>query len=341
MTVGSSSVTLAVDSSSPSYTLAAGNTSGVTVGVLNLHANNEAVTLQKIGLTLTSGSAAQLNSVSIWDGASQVGTVVFTGNNTVASSSSMNVTLPKDTDKQLTVKADLADIGSGQAGTDGALVQLDPNSVEGTGQASGNTVKSGASGSVAGIRVYNTFPTVALDTLGSTGIADGRLMHFKVTANAEDKVGIGQFKFTLSTTTLSVSNIQLFAYTDSSYSNAVSNQGTSGQIGNTVAGAQNGTSFTVAPNLNPVEVPAGTTYYFELRGAIAGNTSGASVVTTLVGDSSASPASGTSPFASVSGNFIWSPNATTTAATSTGNDWTNGYGVAGLPSSGIFQSRSN
>lgn len=340
MTVGSSSVTLAVDSSSPSYNLAAGGTSGVTVGILNLHANNEAVTLQKLGLTLTSGSASELNSVSIWDGATQVGTVVFTGSNTVASSSSMSVTLPKDTDKQLTVKADLADIGSGQAGIDGALIKLDPNSVEGTGQASGNTVKSGASGNVAGVRVYNTFPTVALDSLGSTGIADGRLMHFKVTANSADKVGLGKFVFTLATTTLSVSNIQLFGYTDASYSNAISNQGTSGQIGNTVSGG-NSTGFTIAPNLNPVEVPAGQTYYFELRGAIAGNTSGASVVTTLVGDSSASPATGTTDFASVSGNFVWSPNATTTAATSTGNDWTNGYGVAGLPSSGIFQSRSN
>jgi hypothetical protein len=39
-------------------------------------------------------------------------------------------------------------------------------------------------------------------------------------------------------------------------------------------------------------------------------------------------------------NFVWTPNATTTAATTTGNDWTNGYGVSGLPSGGLFQTRS-
>ena len=32
-------------------------------------------------------------------------------------------------------------------------------------------------------------------------------------------------------------------------------------------------------------------------------------------------------------DFIWSPNATTTSATTTA-DWTNGYFVSGLPSGG-------
>ena len=343
MTVGSSSVTASIDSSSPSYMLAAGGTSGVVAGVINLHANNEAVTLNKIGLTLSGGAtSAALNSVSIWDGATQVGTAVFTGGNTVATSTlSTAVTLPKDTDKQLTIKADLADIGSGQAGTDGALVKLDPNSIEGTGQASGNTLKAGATAGVAGIRVYNTFPTVALDTLGSTGVADGRLMRFKVTANAADKVGLGKFSFSVATTSATVTNVQLFAFTDTSYSNAVSGQGSSGQIGSTQATIPTGTTFTIAPDLNAVQVAAGTTVYFELRASVSGVTTGSSVVTTLKGDTSGTPTTGTAQFANVSGNFVWSPNATTTAATSTGNDWTNGYGVAGLPSGGLFQTRSN
>jgi hypothetical protein len=343
MTVGTGSVTVTIDSSSPSYTLAAGGANGVTMGVVKFRSANEATTLTKLGLTLTSGSAAQLNTVYIYDGATQVGTATFTGSNTTATSTlTTSVTLPKDTDKTLTIKADLADIGSGQAGTDGALIKIDPNSAEGSGQASGNTLRSGATAGVAGVRVYNTFPTVALDTLGTTGVGDGRLMRFKVTADSHDQVGLGSFKFTISTTTASVTNIQLFGYTDAAYSSPVSNQGTSGQIGGTVSTATNGTAFAIAPNSNPVEVPAGSTYYFELRATVSGVTTGSSVVTTLNGDSSASPSSNTTTFAALSAsNFIWSPNATGTAATTTGNDWTNGFAVPGLSSSGLIQNRSN
>lgn len=338
--IGNASVALTIDSSSPSLTLAAGGQTGVTLGVYKLRATNDVVNLTKLGLTLTSGTDASLSTVYIYQGATLVGTATFLSGSTVATSTlSTPVALAKDTDTTITIKADLADIGSSVAGVEGALVKLDPNSSEGN--ASSGLVQSGATTGVAGVRVYNTYPVIALDTLGSTGVGDGRLMHFKVTANSQGSLGIGKFTFTLSTTTLSVSNIQLFGYTDAGYSTAISGQGTSGQIGNTVAAAQNGTAFSIAPNLNAVSVPAGTTYYFELKGSIAGNTTGASVVTTLSGDASASPATGVTPFASVSGNFVWSPNATTTAATSTGNDWTNGFGVAGLPSGGLFQSRGN
>jgi hypothetical protein len=44
--------------------------------------------------------------------------------------------------------------------------------------------------------------------------------------------------------------------------------------------------------------------------------------------------------ATVGTNFVWSPNSTTTASFTT-NDWTNGYGVSGLPAGGLFQTRSN
>jgi hypothetical protein len=343
MTVQAGSLAVTVDASSPSYSLAAGGATGVTVGVVNLHATNEAVTLNKLGLTLSGATAAQLNTVSIYDGATLVGTATFTGNNTAATSTLLSpVTLPKDADKILTIKADLADIGSGQAGTDGALVQINPNSAEGSGQASGGTVKVGATGSVAGVRVYNTFPTVALDTLGSTGIVDGKLMRFKVTADSHDKVGIGQLAFKVATSSnVTVTNVQLFAFNDSGYSNAISGQGTSGQIGSTVSTITNGDTFTISPDLNAIQVPAGSTVYFELRGSVSvSGSSGGSAVTTLLGDGSGTPTTGTTQFDSVSGSFRWSPNATTTAATSTGNDWTNGYGVAGLPAGGLFQTRS-
>ncbi len=341
MTVAATTLALSVDSSTPAYMVAAGGTTGVTMGVIKLRATNENVTLTKLGLTLTAGTSAQMGVVSIYDGASLVGTAVFAGNNLIATSTlTTPVTLLNNTDKLLTVKADLADIGPNQPGIDGALVKLDPSSAEGVGQSSGNPISTGATGSVAGVRIYNTFPTFALDTLSSTGIADGKLMRFKVTANASDKLGIGKLSFSVATTNATLTNVQLFAFNDSGYSNAISGQGTSGQIGSTLVSVPNNTTFTMSPDLNPIQVSAGSTLYFELRAVVVGVGAGSSITTTLKGDSFGAPTVGTIPFPSVTDNFVWSPNATTTAATTTGNDWTNGYGVSGLPSGGLLQTRS-
>jgi hypothetical protein len=94
-----------------------------------------------------------------------------------------------------------------------------------------------------------------------------------------------------------------------------------------------------------VQVPAGSTYYFEVRGTVAGSGTSYSVTTTLNGDNaypslSASMASVATVDAGSARSFIWSPNSTTTAAVAN-DDWTNGYGLMGLPASGLIQTRSN
>mgnify|MGYP001563713570 CR=1 FL=1 len=352
-TVGISTLTVSTSPSSPSYAIAAAGTTGNTVGVIRFRATNEAVNLNRIGLTLTntaSSSASDLVQVSIWDGTTQVGTATFTGSNTNATSTlSTPVTLPKDTDKDLMVKADFAQIGSSQPGTQGALVAIDNNATadstgtQGTGVSSGTTINAIGSTAVSGIRLFKSFPTVALDTLSGTGMADGKLMRFKVTANANGGVGLDQFKFTIATSSgVGVTNINLFGYTNDSYSTGISGF-TSGQIQSANLAALTSAAVTIDPSA-VISIPAGTTYYFELRGTVAGVATGSSVTTTLLGDSaypSLATNMGTSAaVVSTGGNLVWSPNATTTSL-STHKDWTNGYGVVGLPSSGLIQSRSN
>jgi hypothetical protein len=352
MTVGSGSLVVSTDSSSPSASVAAAGSTGNTAAVFKFRATNEAVNLTRLALKLTSGSASDLIQVSVWDGATQVGTAVFTGGNTVATSTfNTPVSLPKDADKTLTVKVDLSQVGTSQPGTQGSVVKVDLNNndttgTQGTGVGSGNTINATGSTSVAGVRMFKSFPTLALDTLSSTGIADGRLMRFKVTANSAGAVGVAQLKFTLSTTSASVTNIQLFAYTDSSYSSPVSGQGTSGQVGSTVSTAINGTAFTIGVGTTPVQVPQGSTIYFELKGSVSGVTTGSSVVATLLGDSAytSNLTSGfnvaTSGAATSTGNFIWSGNATSTSGVHD-IDWSNGFVLPGLSSSGLIQTRSN
>jgi hypothetical protein len=355
MTVGTGSLVVSTDSSSPSYGVVAAGSTGSTAAVLKFRATNEGVNLNRLGLKLTSGASSDLVSVSIWDGAVQIGSAVFTGTSAYATSTfNTPVSLPKDADKTLTVKVDTASVGTSQPGTQGSLIRVDFNGsdstgTQGTGVGSGSTINATGSTSVAGLRLFKSYPVLALDTLASTGIADGRLMRFKVTANSNGSIGVSQFKFTLSTTSATVTNIQLFGYTDASYSSPVSGQGTSGQIGSTVSTATNGTAFAIAPSLgsiSPVQVSAGSTVYFELKGSVSGVTTGSSVVATLLGDSAyqtnLTPGYNvsTSSAATSTSNFVWSGNATSTSGLFDA-DWSNGYGLPGLSASGLIQTRSN
>ncbi|MCK9345301.1 MAG: peptidoglycan-binding protein [Candidatus Pacebacteria bacterium] len=328
--------------SSPSFAIAAAGSTGNTAAVIRFRSANEATNLAQLGLQIAtaSSSASDLVQVSIWDGATQVGTAVFTGTNSTATSTlSQTVSLPKDADKDLTVKVDFAQIGSGYTGVQGDTVSINFYAAQGTGANSGSTVNASGSTSVSGIRLFKSFPVVAQDTLGTAGVADGKLMRFKVTANANGDVSLGALNFTIATSTItSVTNVNLYGYTDAGYSSTISGF-TSGQI-NTTANINPGTSGAVAiyPS-SSVNIPAGATYYFELRGTVAGVTTGSSVITTLVGDSVANVAlAATSTLSTY--KFVWSGNATTTSPL-TYLDWTNGYGVSGLPAGGLIQARSN
>ncbi|MEK7106841.1 MAG: hypothetical protein AAB899_01470 [Patescibacteria group bacterium] len=193
---------------------------------------------------------------------------------------------------------------------------------------------------VSGIRLLNTYPTVAQGALssGSGSASAGKLIRFSVAANSAGDVGIARVTFTVATTTgVTISGLGLYAYTDSGYSTPISGQGASGLIGTTVtATSSDKIQFGASSPTAPIEVPAGQTYYFELRGSPGSLTTGSSITTTLLGDASYATLAATS---SLSQNFIWSPNATTTS-NATHADWTDGASVIGLPSGGLIQTVS-
>lgn len=366
MTVTSGSLAMSVDPSSPSYTVVAGGTTGVTVGVIKLRPTNEAINVTKLGLTLSLGSSTDVIAAHLYNGATLIGDATFTGNNTSATSTLLGagISLTKDVDTLITIKADFADIGTSMSGVEGKFVKLDPANAQGTGVSSGGTINasSTAASNVAGVRVFNSYPTLALGTLPSGSGADGRLMHFSVTANAAGPVGIQRITFSLATTVSTVSNVGLYAYTGSDYSTgAISGQGNSGQIGSNITLTYpSGTGTTViatsSPTTSPVQVPAGTTYYFELRGSVTGGGTTGSVVTTLLGDAAypannnpidtgpgfavATSGAMTATGETTGANFIWSGNATSTSVTGD-VDWSNGYGLPGLGSNGLIQARAN
>jgi hypothetical protein len=160
-------------------------------------------------------------------------------------------------------------------------------------------------------------------------------------------------------TNTQVSALKLYVFSDSAYSQAVGGTygATTGQFGST-NGTTGNTYLTSNPTIdfqattNALQIPAGSTYYFELDGTVTGVTTGSSVTTTLGGDSayinsahlgSYYVSTTTGAYADTNNNFIWSGNATTTATLAGGSndlDWANGYGILGLPAGGFTQTRS-
>jgi hypothetical protein len=300
-------------------------------------------------LKLTSGAAADLSNVSVWDGSTQVGSATFSGTSTTAIVTlSTPVTLTANTDKILTVKADLAAQGTGMPGTAGALVKVDYDNVntgntQGTGADSGLTLNAtGSSTTVAGVRVFKSYPTVTKIAVPTNTLNNGSqsLLRFKVTAATNGDIGVHKFTFRVSTTTANVTAFNVYAYTDSGFSTPVSGLSSSGQM--LASDATGGTLYnadidvfaqTSGAASTTVQVPAGQSRYFDVIGTVSGAATGASVQTTLQGDA-AYPTGGvtnaTTVQADTNNDFIWSPN-TTTASTPNTVDWSNGYGVTGLP----------
>jgi len=387
MSVGSATLAATGDTSGTSYKVASAGTSGVTVAAFRFKSTNDNVDLQRLSLQLTntaSSSSSDITTAHIFDGNTEVGTAVFTGGNTFATSTlSTPVRLTRDTDKILTVKVDLGSISNSSAVTvSGHLINVDVNTNDttgtyGTGVGSGVRVNSSGSTSIGstGIRLFKSYPTFATESLTTSGLsAASPLLRFKVTADSKGPVNIAKFIVSLATSSVTISGVNMFAFTSSDYSSTpLSGLSSGGQLmQNNVNTATyvstNPTTIAVYPQTNAgatttIQVAAGSTMYFEVRASTV-TTSGTSynVVTTLKGDTAypfvnntyfmttltgtttttgqGGPTAGDAAGNSALNSFLWSPNSTTTP-TVADVDWTNGYSIPGLPSSGISQSRTN
>ncbi len=412
MTIKSGGViTVSLDPSSPSERFGTAGKTDVVMAVFKLHADNEPIKLTKFGLDLASATASTtaVNQVTLWDGATKVGSAIFQNGVFYATSTlSSDFIVPKDADKLLTVKADLIAAGTsgplGKSGTSGAdtghLIVINTaagytTATEGIGQSSGTTINPSAAADptgIKGVRLVKAYPTLAVlplttNTLSNTALD---LYRFSVTAPTDGDIGLFKFTFRISSTSVATTSaFKVYAYTDSAFSTqayaanpinanpvncvggwsiqtaaAVStcNASTSGNgntgFTNVAASTTNISVFfdpvtnnSSTPNAEAISVPAGTTRYFKLVGTVSRTTTGDSISVALVGDSIFFPTISTQTGLSQgsgnaggiaqdtlavgsstasSSNFVWSPNSTTTSATTT-NDWLNGYLLPGLP----------
>ena len=333
ITACSGVLNISTDSSSPAFSVVAGGSVGVVVGTYKLRAIAEPVRLYSLGLKLeTNPGPGDIIQATIWDSTGQVGNAIFVGNQHWAVSVfSQPVYIPADAEKVLMIRVDLALIGVAQSGKSGDVVKVDyddtrPENTLAGGVITGQEVPVTGTTDVAGVRMFKSYPTFALDPLPSTGIAgDGRLLLFKVTASPAGPVTINKMSFRIGGVGTFNDWASLVVYSDSTYSHIVKSYG--GLVGR---GLINLTNQPVALMYPRVVIPAGSTYYFELLGDCSGV-----AVTTLLGNDS----SGSSTCFDNNDYMMWSPN-TTTMSQPWDCDWWNGYGLPGLPSSGITQTRT-
>lgn len=368
---GTLTVTTNTAQSPAANAVASAGSTGVTLGVINFTSANEAINLTKLGLRLTNTASSSVNDLiqlTLWDGSTQVGSLVLTGT-TGTSTLSQDFIIPKDETKSLTVKADLAEIGTAKTGTQGALIAVNyigAGNADGTGQSSGTTISStsGAT-SLAGVRMFRTFPTVArltgLDSVLS-GTTDETVHGFSITADSKGKLSLYKLSFNVSTTGVTADSLNVYAYNSYSsgvFSSPVSGMGSDGKMLNTdldleTRWASGTTDLEVYPQTTAaasttIEIPAGSTMYFKVVATVTGVATGDSMTVKLRGDNAypqlntlmsdytivENNAGGTN-----TNNFIWSPRATTTTAALSDLDWINGYHVPTLPSGGIEFTKS-
>ncbi|MBI2096204.1 MAG: peptidoglycan-binding protein [Candidatus Taylorbacteria bacterium] len=249
----SGTLAVALDASSPSYALAnAGGTQ--TVSALRITGKNEQIRINEVGLQLFSGSspsasttAADLVKITLWDGTNKVGEKVFSPGSFWASTTLGTCTgcseliVPRNDDKVLTIKAELAAQGDGLIGTPGAVVAVDwdgdgsqgtgssaasSGGIAGTGLSSGTKITAyGTDSASSGVRVVKSVPSFEKIDFTDTKLVAGRrdLFKFKVTASANGQVGINKLTFRIATSSATsqinmIDALNVYAYTSSSYS---------------------------------------------------------------------------------------------------------------------------
>ncbi len=162
-------------------------------------------------------------------------------------------------------------------------------------------------------------------------VADGRLSRFSITAGAGGPVTIGRIGFFVASNNADVSELALYGFSDSSYTTSL--LGSSTPL-NSAPVDLDGQVASISPD-EPLSIPTGQTYYFELDGTVTPGDTSYTVITTLLADhTQLSPTT----LASSTGNFIWTPN-TFGTSTELAADWLNGS-MLSIPQNGIVEGRS-
>lgn len=321
-----------------------------TIGVFNFEAQYENIEVQKVGLTISSGtnSYKDIYKLQLFDGATNLGEIEVTGDKATITPASLII--PLNTTKVLTLKAITQKVGPSQSGTSGNnfIVTVTGMDVKGVSTGVTTLTKNGLD-TVATNAQYNymTKPTVTKVSL--SGMANGTEDLYKFTLAADSKGEVGFYKatFAITTSSATVSDFKFYEIdgsTETDLSNValdaseLMTANTLNAGGKFVINALIDTSAIDSVGGEMRSIGAGTSKTYVLRGDVTGWDANASIQVQLLGDNAVVAVSSAgitnagvagSIDAAASDNFIWSDlnyGYTSTTATTT-KEWTNGYKI--------------
>lgn len=353
------SLTMAGDSSSPtSDGLFVGGASKVTVGVLNMTAENEDLDLTSIHLDAAAVNGGALNDefsrVYLYDGSTEIASAVPTTTDTITfGNMAGKFMIPKGSSgKKLTVKVDTSEVtntkGDGYPGDsgDGITFSIAEDAYSAKGQYSGSDVTAAnKTGTFSGksFTIHKSVPTFEKLALASNTLFDSSgvpMFKFKLTADPKGDIGFYKASFLVATSGVSASSFEL-----------IESPGTGSEVNLTTDAARSVSAYNndtqwMLDILFDIStdgqgdirtVSAGSSKTFELRGSVTGSSSGDTVSVSMLGDllrNSAYPDEATNIDSEEQNDFIWSDLFWGSATdTSSGiPEWFNGYKVPGLSS---------
>lgn len=348
-----------LDASSPDYRIIAGGTEDNVMAVLRVSAINEPISLRSISLSYTTG----IDSITLWDGNDLIGQRMWLSHSSskrVGISLRKEFVIPKDGAKLLTVKANAMPRTVDFMKIDYDFYKLSNDSsgpfsnaladTLGVGIDSGEYIECSSKEKTDsdGARVVRSSPMFYKLPIPTNTLSYGYnvLYRFGVKIDNSDyygNVGIHQLAVGISIkkgSGISVSNLNIYAYDNSSFSMPIYGIGPSGNMsaeGITIE--QSGIFPIVAQNHDGddtlISIGAIRGRCFEVRADLSGisydSQIGDAIIVSLPEDEDIGTEMLSAEDVKNSGSyFIWSPFSTGFPSKLSDEDWTNGYGVKGL-----------
>ena len=295
------SLTTAVDGSTPLNQAVAGNQS-VTAGKFKFTASNDSYTIKELRFTVAGDAAtsAVINSLNIKDGSTVLATIPYNSTSNYFNATGLNVVVPANTSKVLTVGYNLATpYTDGTTITTGKNAQITLSYVK-VADSQGTESEPTANRTANYIYIYKTVPTFTASTITGQGanLVSGsavEIYKLSVAANTQGSIALKQLKFAVAITDGGTEsnptiNAMSFFRGSTNITSSVHIQDNSGvSLEGTTSGLNESNATPVYITFDTEEViPAGTTYTYTLKGTpsgfmgVSGDTD--SVVTTIAQD---------------------------------------------------------
>lgn len=331
-------LTVSTDSSNPNSALLPAGTSGATVLVANLSATGESVDLRSIHFDVAPVNGGTLNDeftkAYLYEGSTSVLIASLVPTSTSALTFNIPAAkfqIPPGGSKRLILKVDTAQIGNSQPGDSGqgASFRVLEDSYSAVGTSSLTVLPaSNQTGTALGntfivVKSLPTFQKLSVPTNTLTNGAGIVLYRFKLTADSRGDIGLYKVAFDVQASGATLSAYQL-----------VEEPGTT---------SERIASYPTSPKeviMSPYRgIPVGYSKVYELRATVSNATSGSSVATAMLGDTSlTSPYPFTAIIDSQTKKFIWSDFALDGSANAaTSAQWMNGYAVPGLSAKTAYE----